>query len=228
MPGQCLGINQHTVSLHLVKHLGRGDLDATVDVEQLRIGLDARIQHGVQMQGDIGVFGGIARGLLDIDLLETNLGRALACDLLVGDGSTIQVALGQRVHAMGSMGLEHIRLQQGVMFDAAHRDAVVAQHMHVVLQVLADLAMRLAAQPTGQALQHRLARQLIGCTGITMRKRHIAGSARLDRKRQPDDLGGHRVERGGLGVEGSQCSRLDQRHPAIQTGIIEDCLVVQR
>jgi hypothetical protein len=67
--------------------------------QQLRIGLDARIEHRMQLHRHFGIFGRIPCGLLDIDLLKADLGCALAGHLFIGDGASLKVALRQRIHA---------------------------------------------------------------------------------------------------------------------------------
>ena len=52
-------VDQHAVALHREEHAGDGHLDAGVDVPQLPVGLDARPQRAVQLEGDVGVLGGV-------------------------------------------------------------------------------------------------------------------------------------------------------------------------
>ena len=86
---------------------------------------------------------------------------ALAGHLLELDGAVAQVAQGQRVHVVaGGGGVEHEALEHGVVVVALHVHAVAAQHMQVVLAVLAQLLLRRVLQHRAQRVQHLLHRQL--------------------------------------------------------------------
>src|SRR5437879_9424975 len=73
------------------------------------------------------------------------------------------------------MGLQHIRLQQRVVLDALQRDAVIGQHMRVVLEVLADLRMARRLQPWAQLLEHALQPELLRRPRVAVRERDVAG-----------------------------------------------------
>ena len=77
--------------------------------------------------------------LFQRDFVEADLRRALARHLFVLDRLDAEMAQREAVHVVRAMRFEHVRLQQRVVLDAAHFDAVVRQHLLVVLQVLADL-----------------------------------------------------------------------------------------
>ncbi len=96
----------------------------------------------MQAQGDVGVLGGIRAGLLDGDLVEGQLLGALAGNVLEADGAAAEVLERQTVHVVASGGgVQHVGFEHGVESHAAHLDAVVHQHVHVVFAVLADLGL---------------------------------------------------------------------------------------
>ena len=94
--------------------------------------------------------------------------------------------------------------------------AVVGEHVHVVLQVLADLAVVRALEPRLQLVERLLERQLVRRSGVAMRQRDVAGLERLDRQRQADQARGQRIERRRLGVDRRQVGRADAGQPALQ------------
>jgi hypothetical protein len=67
--------------------------------------------------------------------------RALAAQVFVADAGAAQVALGQAGQAVGLVHFQHVALQHGVVRIALHLDAVVGEHMAVVLDVLAQLGL---------------------------------------------------------------------------------------
>ncbi len=231
LPGQALGIDQHAVALHLLQHDGGRHLDLPVDVAQLVVLGHLGIQRAMQAQRDVGILGGVFGGAVERHFIEADLRRALAAHLFVGDGLEVQHALGQCVHAMVAVRGQHVRLQHGVMRDAAQRDAVVGEHVRVVLQVLADLAADLVLQPQPHARQHGLARQLRGGiqprhVGPAMRDRDVARPARLHRQRDADQLRQHRVDRRRLGIDADELGRVQQPHPRFELRLGGDGFVL--
>ena len=102
--------------------------------------------------------------------VEADLAGALAAHFLEGDGLAVQVAQRQVVHVVPLVRLEHVGLQQRVVHDAAQLHAVIGEHVAVVLQVLAELRFGRILQPGLHALQHQLARQLLGRVRIAVRR----------------------------------------------------------
>ena len=176
----------------------------------------ARPQHLVQRQRHFGVLGRVLGRPFDADLVEADLARALAAHLLVRERAASQVPLGQRLHVVPSMGLQHIRLQQRVVLDALQRDAVIGQHMRVVLEVLADLRMARRLQPWAQLLEHALQPELLRRPRVAVRERDVAGLVLRDRQRNADQARLHRIERRGLRVQARQWRGLDPRDPLVQ------------
>ena len=58
---------------------------------------------------------------------------------------------------MPLMAFQHIGFEQGVVNDAAQRDAAVGENMGVVLDVLAEFGVAFTLQPRPQFFQHPLA-----------------------------------------------------------------------
>ncbi len=170
----------------------------------------------MQTQGDIGVFCCVFGSLFQRDLVEADLPRALARYLFILDGLDAEMAQREAIHVMRAMRFEHVRLQQRVMLDAVHRDAVVRQHLLVVLHVLADLLVLSAFEPGLEPGEHFVTRQLHRMIRPTMANRNISGRVRLDRQRDADKLRQHRIKRGGFGIEGGQFSCVDLREPYVE------------
>ena len=127
-------------------------------------------------------------------------------------------ALGQRVHVVAAAaGVEHVGHQHGVV---AGRDVDAAQreHLRVELHVLADLEHAAVFQQRlerrerialGNLVRRKLGREQAGVAlaGLAMTERHVAGFVRRDREREAAQLGLHRVEAVGLGVERHDAGR---------------------
>ena len=65
-------------AFHAKEDAARRDLDLAVDVGEPGVGGDLRIKPVVQAQAEVGVLGGVRRGLVDGDLVEADLLNALA------------------------------------------------------------------------------------------------------------------------------------------------------
>ena len=183
----------------------------------------------MQPQGDIGIFGGIRAGLVQVDLVEGELLGALAGDVLEGDGGVVEVLLRQAVHVVaGSRGIQHVRLKHGVERHAAHVDGrrAVSQNVDVVLGVLPDLGLGRVFQQRLQGQQHGLAVQLGRRAFIIVGQGHIGCFMWLDGERQANQLRLLGVQAGGLGVEGEQRRLAQLLQPGIETGLVEDGFVL--
>ena len=133
----------------------------------------------MQLQRDVGVFGRVLGRALDLDLIEADLRCALAAHFLESNRLALQVAQRQAIHVMALVRFEYIRFEQGVVHDAAQRDAVVGEDVAVVFQVLADFRLARVFQPRLQFIQYEFARQLRRRVLVTMRDRNVGGDARL-------------------------------------------------
>ncbi len=114
-------------------------------------------------------------------------------------------------HAVPDIGLQH-----GVVAHALDQDAVVGQHMRVVLQMLAELRQIGVFQQRLQCREHALAGQLLGRARIVMRQRHIRRLTGFNAEGDADDLGDHVIEAGGLRIEGEQRRAAQSCQPAFQ------------
>ena len=116
-------------------------------MRQRRVGGDLRLQLPMQLQGDVGVFGGIVAGPRHIDLLEADALGTGASNIVVADGFHAQMPLGQCIHIVPHMRLQHIGLQQRVMRDTGQTHAMIGQYMLVVFDVLSQLETGRILQP---------------------------------------------------------------------------------
>ena len=159
----------------------------------------------MQAQGDIGILGGIFRSLLDGDLAEANLFCALAGDVLIVDGFQPKILACNRIHVVSRRSaVQHIRLEHGVEAHPLQRNAVVQEYVRVVLQVVPNLANRIARENGLQSSQRCGAIQLNGHPRIVMAERHIGRFACFKRERDSDNFSLHVVERGGFSIESKQ------------------------
>jgi hypothetical protein len=124
--------------------------------------------------------------------------------------------------------VQHIGLEHRVVADAAQLDAVVAQHVGVVFQVVAEFRALWILEQRPQPLEHHRASELIGCAGVRMSQRNVGGTARLDAHGHADDGRLHVVERGGLGVEAERFRLLQLLEPLLELLLAEYGLVVAR
>jgi len=88
-----------------------------------------------------------------------------------------------------------------VVRDACKPHAVVREHVHIVLGVLAELRAPGILQPRLEPREDRRALELLRRAGVAMRKRNIRRGARFDRERQPHQFRFHGIEARGLRVE---------------------------
>ena len=86
---------------------------------QLFIARDVRVERFVQAQGDVRIFRCVVARGFHGDLIEADLLRALARDFFVADGLVVEMAVGERIHAVRLVRFQHIGLEQGVVGNAA-------------------------------------------------------------------------------------------------------------
>jgi hypothetical protein len=67
-------------------------------------------------------------------------------------------------------------------------------------------------------LQHQFARQLRRRILVAVRDRNIGGDTDLAAQRDADQLGGHRLERSGFGIQRGQAGLVDALQPLVQLG----------
>ncbi len=73
--GEQRGVDHHALALHPEEHLAHGHLDRAVDVVELGVLGDARVQEAVKLQRDVGVLGGIRGRIVERHLIESDLLR---------------------------------------------------------------------------------------------------------------------------------------------------------
>ena len=96
----------------------------------------------MQLQRDVGILGRIFRGALHVDLIEGDLLRALAGDVLEVNGLDAEISHGARVHVVARRdAVEHIGFEHGVEALAVERDAVVGEHVRIEFQMMAELGL---------------------------------------------------------------------------------------
>jgi hypothetical protein len=71
-------VDQHAGALHLAQHQRHRHLDLAIHALEARFACDLRIEHVMQLQRDVGVFGRVRGGLVERHLVEADLLRALA------------------------------------------------------------------------------------------------------------------------------------------------------
>ncbi len=222
-----LCIDQRAVALDARQHRHQRHLDLGQHPEQRWRLFQLAEQGLVQAQGDVGVLGGIRAGLFDGDLVEGQLLGALAGDVLEADGAAAEVLERQAVHVVaGGGGVQHVGFEHGVEGHAAHPDAVVHQHVHVVFAVLADLGLGRILQQRLERAEHGIQLELLRHAHVGMAQRHVSRLARLDGKGHTDQLGALRIEAGGFGIEGKALGRLQTRQPALEIGLLQQSLVL--
>ena len=113
---QGAGVDQGATLFHAGQDRYQGQVNVLVHRLQAAGFRKLRAQCLVQPQGDIRILGGVLRGLFQVDLVEGQLLRALAGNVLEADGLLAKVLEGQAGHVMaGGCGVEDVGLQHGVL-----------------------------------------------------------------------------------------------------------------
>ena len=189
--------------------------------------LEPRTQHPVKPQRDVRVLRRVGPRVPDRDLVEGELLRALAGDVLVVDGAVPEVLERERVHVVPRRGaVEHVGLQHGVELDSGQVNAGPGEHAHVVLQVLADLGRAFRFEDRAELPEHHLGRELGRRARVVVPEGNVGGTPGLDRERHPDQVRAHVVEARGLGVERDRVRRAEALDPGVEGGFVEHRLVL--
>ncbi len=114
------------------------------------------------------------------------------------------------------------------MLQPLYGDAVMAEHVDVVLRVLAELRLAGVLEHWFQRGQHAVAIELRRHTGIVVAQRYVAGVARFHREADADDLCAHRIDAGGFGVERDQFGVAKLFQPGVELRLGGDQFVVAR
>ncbi len=144
------------------------------------------------------------------------------------------MAHGEIIHAVRTLArVERVRHQHGVI-ERRHVDAVLGEHVEVVLDVLADLEDRRILEQRLQQRQCFHDRHLhdavvgakVEAAGAgAMGERHVARFSRRDGHGETDQLGHHGIDRGRFGVEGEPAGRIGLGDPHLQLLARCHCLV---
>ena len=207
-------VDPHPAALHRGEHRDEGHLDLFVHpLEGGPFGKPGG-EEGVQAQGHLRVLRGVGPRLVERDLVERDLLHPLARHLLVLAGPDSEVLGRQGVHVVAGRGaVEHVGLEHRVVRDAGHRDAVVREHAHVVLEVVTDLGPVRVLQDRAERAENLLLAELVRRPGVPVRERDVRALAGGDREGDPDDPRIHVVETGGLGIDGEDLRARDPLHP---------------
>ena len=225
LPLQQRGVDQHAVPFHAEEDLHHRHLDVAVKRFQPRFLGEARGERPVQAQGDVGILGGVFGGALDVDLVEADAAGALAGDLVVLDGGDAEVAQRHRIHVVALVGFDDVGREHRVVGDAFEAQPVIGEHVHVVLQVLAELGVARRFQPGLQLRQCLVESQLLRHAGVAVGERQVGGLARRHGEGHPDQPRLHRVEAGGFGVEGGEGRGVELLQPGVELRPVEDRFV---
>ena len=220
-------VHPHPVALDPREHRHQRHLHLVAQRHEGIMGFEPRAQRPVQAQGDVGVLGRIRPRVLDRDLVERELLRALAGDVLVVDGAMPEVLQRQRIHVVAGGGaVEHVGFEHGVERGPGERDPGARKHAHVVLEVLADLRRPFGFQDRAQLREHRLARDLVRRPRVVVPEGDVGGVPGRDGERHPHQLRPHVVEARGLGVEGDLRGGPQALDPGVEGGFVEHRLVL--
>ncbi len=220
-------VDQDAVALHPEQHFPHRHFDRAVNVVELGVSRQRRVQHLVQAQRDIGVLRRVIGGAFDRHLLEGDAVCALAGDLIVGDGPHVQVSRRQVVQVVRPVRLDDIRFQQRVVRDSGECKALVGEHMLVVLDVLAELLPLWIRKPRREPPQHARAIELVRHTGVAMSEGDVAGASGFGRERDAHDAPLHRIQIRGLGVDRDQRRSIDSLEPAFERRLVEHGFIVR-
>ena len=94
-----------------------------------------------------------------------------------------------------------------------HRDVVVREHAHVVLEVVTDLGPVRILEERAERAEHPFLVELVRRPGVAVRERDVRPLAGGGREGDPDDPRVHVVEARRLGVEGEGLGFRDPVHP---------------
>ena len=231
-PLQHVRIDDDAGHFHARQHRHQRPLQRLVD-GALAHGRQPRLEQQPEPQRHVGIFRRIVGGAAQLHAVEADRRLARARHLLEADRLVAQMAIGEFVHAMADIArLQRIGDQHSVV-DGCHRDAVPREHLDVVFQVLPDLQdggileQRLEAGECCLDLdlsRHRIAAEEPAARGLVA-QRDVAGLAGCSGQRHAHQIGLHRIQRIGLGVDGEIALAARLRDPAFERCQIGDRLV---
>ncbi len=115
-------VDEDAVAFHAEQHFAHRHLDLRVDVVELRVRGNRRMERAMQAQRHVGVLGGVFRRAVDGHLLERNALGALAGHVVVADRRQVQVTPREIVHVVRLVRLDHVGFEQRVVRDAAQSE----------------------------------------------------------------------------------------------------------
>jgi hypothetical protein len=170
----------------------------------------------VELQRDVGVLGCVRARVGDAHLVEFDLLRAATADFGVRDRLDVEMPPREVVEVVRPVCLEHVRLEQRIVRDAAQLQTVIREHVLVVFDVLPHLLARGVGEPRRQACERFGERQLVGSAWIAMGERNVAGDTGRDREREADELRAHRIETRRFAIERDELRTLDLAQPPLE------------
>ena len=226
--GERVAVDLDAVAFHLGQHRHEGAFEGFVDGGDAGR-VELRLEDVPEAEGDIGILGGVAHGLVDGDLVEGDGGFAGAEQLLDGDGHVREVAFGERVHpVVVDAGIERVGHQHRVV-DGGDAYAVLGEDLGVVFHVLADLEDGVILEDRFEGGQDGVGvklplgaglgvEEVIGAAGaaLGMAERDVAGLSGRDGEGDADEGRLHLVERGRFGVDGDMAGCGDPVDPDLQ------------
>jgi hypothetical protein len=115
-----------------------------------------------ELRDRVGAAGGVFTGALDRHLVEAHLLGARAGDVGELHGLVVEIALGEVVQAVAVLAAVEHEGQQHRVVDRRDPDAVLLEHVEVVLDVVADLEHARVLEQGPELLDHGLERELVG------------------------------------------------------------------
>jgi len=209
--GEDLPVDRDAALLHAGEDGDERALERLVDGEHV-FGDEAGFQCAPEAEGDVGIFGGVISGLVEGDAGKADEILAGAGDFGKRDGLVTEMALGERIHAVrAATGIEHIGDQHRVV-QGGDGNAVTGENEPVIFHVLTNFENGGIFQQGFEAREDLREGQLAGEQGraaekiaralAAMAERDIARFARRSGERNADEIGLHRIERGGVGIDG--------------------------
>ena len=228
---QRVAVHLDAVHLHFGEHRHEGAFERLVDRRHLGA-VELRLELLPEPQSNIGIFGGVFRGLIDRHLIKGDHRFAGAQKRFDRDRLVAQVAFRQRVHAVVVVpGIERVAHQHRVI-DRVHSDTQTRKDLGVVLHVLTDLQDR-------RILEHGLQQRERVIKGhlplgklvptkeviptLLVRQRHIARLTRLYAQAHAHKIGAHLIEARRLRIDGHVAPAISLGHPRLESrGIAHD------
>ena len=222
---QTLEIEGHSLVLHIGKHAQQRHLELVKELPET-FRFELRRQQFVEPPGDVGIFSGVFRDLVELDLEHGDLLLPLADQVADGDGLQSEEVTGESIHRLGAaLGSQQVGGDHGVEGDALQLDSGLAQHDEVVFDVLPAFADGRILQDGPESLECGVR---IEGVSLIRPQGEIPALALLPGEGEPDELAVYGVNRGRLGVDREEINLLQLREEALQVFLRVDQAVVAR